>query len=198
MQGVARRDNLDLKGQDFYGEVLETLKHARVPILIGGGYALAWHTSIHRQTKDLDIFLRRKDCAPAFAVLAQAGFRTEIVFKHWLGKVRSGDDFIDIIFNSGNGLAEVTDAWFERGVDAEILGRAVQLCAPEEMIWSKAFVMERERYDGADIAHLLRVKGASPGRACSSTLVNTGACCSTISSSMITSTLTSRARFPPR
>jgi hypothetical protein len=26
----------------------------------------------------------------------------------------------------------------------------------EETIWSKAFVMERERYDGADIAHLLR------------------------------------------
>jgi hypothetical protein len=24
------------------------------------------------------------------------------------------------------------------------------------MIWSKAFVMERERYDGADVAHILR------------------------------------------
>lgn len=27
------------------------------------------------------------------------------------------------------------------------------------MIWSKAFVMERERYDGADIAHILRAMG---------------------------------------
>src|SRR5262249_32569841 len=26
----------------------------------------------------------------------------------------------------------------------------------EEMIWSKAFIMERERYDGADISHLIR------------------------------------------
>jgi hypothetical protein len=26
------------------------------------------------------------------------------------------------------------------------------------MIWSKAFIMERERYDGADIAHLLRAR----------------------------------------
>jgi len=26
----------------------------------------------------------------------------------------------------------------------------------EEMIWTKAFIMERERYDGADVAHLLR------------------------------------------
>jgi hypothetical protein len=33
------------------------------------------------------------------------------------------------------------------------------LCPAEEMIWSKAFVMERERYDGADIAHLIRAIG---------------------------------------
>jgi hypothetical protein len=35
----------------------------------------------------------------------------------------------------------------------------VRLCPPEETIWSKAFVMERERYDGADISHLLRACG---------------------------------------
>ena len=27
---------------------------------------------------------------------------------------------------------------------------------PEEMIWSKAFVQERERFDGADVLHLFR------------------------------------------
>jgi hypothetical protein len=32
----------------------------------------------------------------------------------------------------------------------------VHLVAAEEMIWSKAFVMERERYDGADVLHILR------------------------------------------
>jgi hypothetical protein len=32
----------------------------------------------------------------------------------------------------------------------------VKLCPPEEMIWSKALIMERERYDGADVAHLFR------------------------------------------
>jgi hypothetical protein len=31
----------------------------------------------------------------------------------------------------------------------------VRLCAPEEMIWSKTYVMERERYDGGDVMHLL-------------------------------------------
>ena len=32
-------------------------------------------------------------------------------------------------------------------------------CPPEEMLCSKAFVMERERYDGADVAHLLGAQG---------------------------------------
>jgi hypothetical protein len=32
----------------------------------------------------------------------------------------------------------------------------VDLCPIEETIWSKAYVMERERYDGADVIHLLR------------------------------------------
>ena len=37
-----------------------------------------------------------------------------------------------------------------------VLDVPVRLIPAEEMIWSKAFVMERERYDGADVAHILR------------------------------------------
>ena len=33
---------------------------------------------------------------------------------------------------------------------------AVRLCPAEEMIWSKVDDHERERYDGADVAHLFR------------------------------------------
>jgi hypothetical protein len=61
-----------------------------------------------------------------------------------------------VIYSSGNGVAEVDDEWFAHAVDEEVLGTPVKLCPPEEMIWSKAMIMERERYDGADVAHLLR------------------------------------------
>ena len=37
-----------------------------------------------------------------------------------------------------------------------MLGVPVKLSPAEEMIWSKSMIMERERYDGADVAHLLR------------------------------------------
>ena len=37
----------------------------------------------------------------------------------------------------------------------------VRLSPVEEMIWSKAFIQERERFDGADVLHLLRETGPS-------------------------------------
>jgi hypothetical protein len=39
------------------------------------------------------------------------------------------------------------------------MGIPVSFCPPEEMLWSKSYIMERERYDGADVVHLLHTQG---------------------------------------
>src|SRR5207244_4766554 len=65
----------------------------------------------------------------------------------------------DIIFCSGNGACPVDDAWFLHATTGEVLGAGVQLVPVEEMIWQKAFIMERERFDGADVNHLIRACG---------------------------------------
>jgi hypothetical protein len=88
-------------------------------------------------------------------VLGDAGIETELAFPHWLGKASCEHGSIDVIFSSGNGVSEVDDAWFDHAVAGSVLGIDVRLCPAEEMIWSKAFITERERYDGADIMHLL-------------------------------------------
>src|SRR4030095_4312876 len=69
--------------------------------------------------------------------------------------------YIDVIYNSGNGIAAVDDAWFRHARTGRVLSVAVRFCPAEEMIWSKAFIMERERFDGADVMHLLYVHGTS-------------------------------------
>lgn len=66
---------------------------------------------------------------------------------------------MDVIFSSGNGVAKVDDIWFAQATPAHFLGEEVLLCPPEETTWSKAFVIERERFDGADINHLIRACG---------------------------------------
>ncbi|MGH7323567.1 MAG: hypothetical protein ACREJ9_02840 [Candidatus Rokuibacteriota bacterium] len=140
----------------FYVAALRALQKAGVPFLVGGAYALERYTGVCRDTKDLDVFVHPRDSALALRALGAAGYSTELTFAHWLGKAFSGDDVIDIIFSSGNGCATVDDEWFAHAVEATVLGVSVELCPPEEMIWSKGFIMERERYDGADVAHLLR------------------------------------------
>ncbi|HZU83122.1 MAG TPA: nucleotidyltransferase family protein [Polyangiaceae bacterium] len=139
----------------IYERGLTSLAHDGVPFLAGGALALAAYAGIRRNTKDLDLFVRERDVPRVLEVLAHAGFRTETPYPHWLAKGYAGEHFIDVIFSSGNGIAPVDDEWFEHAVPAVVFGTPVSLCPVEETIWSKSFVMERERYDGADVAHLL-------------------------------------------
>lgn len=145
----------------FYRALLQALAGAGLPVLVGGAWAFAHFTGIRRPTKDLDLFVRQDDW-PRLAALAEArGWRAELRFPHWLGKVHAASGFADLIFNSGNGLSPVDEAWFANAVDAQVLGLPVKLAPAEESLWTKAFIMERERFDGADVAHLLHACAAT-------------------------------------
>jgi hypothetical protein len=119
------------------------------------------HTGISRDTKDLDLFLRRQDLERACAALGAAGFTTEITYSHWLAKVFCGDNFIDIIFNMANATAPIDDSWLAHAQASELLGVPILVMAPEEVISSKILVLDRGRYDGADVAHMIHACGAS-------------------------------------
>ena len=145
----------------FCRDVLTILDRANVPTLVGGAFAFSHFTGIQRPTKDFDLFVRREHIERALDTLAAAGFHTELTFPHWLGKARSDEFLVDLIFGSGNGVAPVDDGWFEHAVETSILGVPLKLCPPEETIWSKGLIMERERFDGADVAHLIRAQAAT-------------------------------------
>ncbi|GAB2583572.1 hypothetical protein GCM10027034_14700 [Ramlibacter solisilvae] len=140
----------------FYRSALRALSDAHVPFLVGGAFAHACYTGIRRATKDLDLFIRRKDYRRVVRLMRSHGWRAELVYPHWLAKVYAGEDFIDLIFNSGNGVMPVDESWFQNNTQTEVLGIPVSLANPEDSLLSKAFIMERERFDGADIVHLLQ------------------------------------------
>jgi hypothetical protein len=150
-----RQGELDEGARAFYLRTLALLANARIPFLVGGAYALNYYTGIERHTKDLDLFVRRERYGEVEAALGAAGIATDLTFPHWLGKASCEHGAVDVIFSSGNGLSQVDEGWFEHSALGSVLGVGVRICPPEEMIWSKAFVTERERYDGADIMHLL-------------------------------------------
>jgi hypothetical protein len=159
---MAGQSTLDESAQDtntFYRRTLHVLSDAAVPFLVGGSHAFLEYTGIVRNTKDFDLFLRRDDMDRAMEALQGAGYRTELTFPHWLGKARQHDDFVDLVFSSGNGICTVDDGWFEHAVETQVLGMPVKIVPCEELLWQKAFIMERERFDGADIVHLVRARG---------------------------------------
>jgi hypothetical protein len=145
----------------FYMDVLQKLDATGIPFLVGGALAFSHYSNVPRHTKDMDVFVRPSDCPRVLEAFDREGYRTELVFPHWLGKVWQGAYFMDVIFASGNGIARVDDLWFDHATKANVLGVIARLSPVEEMIWSKAFVQERERFDGADVIHLLRETGPS-------------------------------------
>ncbi|HYM79993.1 MAG TPA: hypothetical protein VEY91_01125 [Candidatus Limnocylindria bacterium] len=151
-------DRLDDAGHAFYSRALALLERTQKPFLVGGAYAFARYTGIERDTRDFDVFLRRSDVHDVLSAFAAEGYRSELTFPHWLGKIHEGDRYVDLIFSSGNGVAVVDDEWFAHAQPSDVIGIPVRLIPVEEMIWSKGFVMERERYDGADVIHLIHAQ----------------------------------------
>jgi hypothetical protein len=146
---------------EFYIDTLRRLQDTNIPFLVGGAFAFSHYSHVPRETKDVDIFVKPEDLSRVLDAFGQMGYLTEIPFPHWLGKIQKGTYFIDAIFSSGNGVARVDDLWFDHAPRTNVLGLIVRLTPAEEMIWSKAFIQERERFDGADVLHLLRETGPS-------------------------------------
>src|SRR5256885_15513046 len=87
---------------------LEVLQRGGIDPMVGGAYALRAHTGIWRDTKDLDLFLRKDRIHEALALLEKDGYRTELTDPLWIGKAFSGDYFVDLIFSSGNEIGRAS------------------------------------------------------------------------------------------
>jgi hypothetical protein len=156
-----RREAGELQEEVVHREALAVLQEAGFKPMVGGAYALCAHTGIWRDTKDLDLFLRKDQIAEALALLQRAGYETAFTDPLWIAKAARGPFFIDLVFSSGNGICAVDERWRERAVTMPVLDRPSLVVPVEEMIWSKSFIQERERFDGADIHHLIRCAGTT-------------------------------------
>ena len=138
---------------------LRVLHERGIQFLVGGTFAFTQYTGVVRPTKDLDLFVSPDNLDRTLRSLSDAGFETSLPYPHWLAKAHSPELSMDLIFSSGNGVARVDSDWFRYAADVVLYGIPVKLSPIEELIWSKSFVMERERFDGADVTHLIRARG---------------------------------------
>ena len=147
--------------EQLFREVLRILNDHRVPYAVSGAFALHEHTGIWRDTKDLDVFMAPDRVAGAMDILNEYGFQTEVCDPVWLCKARAGEYYVDLISGMSNAVVRVNQSWLDRALDSHVLGVPVKVLAAEELIASKVFVAFRERFDGADIAHVVYAAGNS-------------------------------------
>ena len=140
---------------ELFHAVLQHMKDRNVPFVVSGAAALRQHTGIARNTKDLDLFLPAEYVHAALQSLQEEGFETEINDPVWLAKAHRGEYFVDLITGMSNAVVLVDQSWIDRGIPCKQFGVEVKVLAPEERIASKIFVTRRERFDGADLAHVI-------------------------------------------
>ena len=141
--------------EEFYSEVIQLMAQSEIPFLLSGTYALACYTGISRPTKDVDVFATAGDTLKMLNYFKERDFDIGMVDERWLARITRGELFVDIIFNMPTASVHVTDEWFERAPRACIFDATVPLVPPTELVWSKIFVQDRYRYDGADVAHMI-------------------------------------------
>jgi hypothetical protein len=131
------------------------LNDAGVPYVVSGAFALQQHTGIWRNTKDLDLFLTSDAVPEALRHLREQGFETEVRDPVWLAKAHRDGYFVDLITGMSNAVITVDQSWIDRSSPCVVLGVRTRVLAPEELIASKLFVNFRERFDGADVVHIV-------------------------------------------
>lgn len=139
----------------LFREILGFFEKKRIPFAVAGAFALQEHTGICRDTKDLDLFLTAESVVPALSLLREEGFECETCDPVWLFKAHRDGFFVDLITGMSNATIIVDNSWIERSRPAMVHGVNVRVLAAEELLASKLFVTRRERFDGADIAHII-------------------------------------------
>ena len=151
---------LPAEAAELYHDVLLAMNENAIPYAVAGAFALQAYTGIWRVTKDLDLFLKVSDVGAALECLCRRGFRCETPDPVWLSKAHRGEYFVDLISGMSNAVIVVDDTWIKRAKPARVAGVASQIISAEDLIGSKLFVSRRERFDGADIAHIIyRTRG---------------------------------------
>ena len=139
----------------LFRDVLLALENSCIPYAVSGAFSLRHHTGICRCTKDLDLFLTAENVPAALNCLRKAGFECEVTDPVWLSKAWRDGYFVDLISGMSNGVITVKDSWIRRALPAVVYDVETRVLAPEELVASKIFVAKRERFDGADIAHVI-------------------------------------------
>jgi hypothetical protein len=148
-----------------YQRVISEARSAGVPFAFGGAFGTAVYTGHLRNTKDFDFYIRPEDRDAMIAALDRAGLRDHYerlpYDRRWIYRASSGEVIVDAIWAMANLRARVDDEWLTAGPVVIIQGEHIRALAVEELIWSKLYVLQRERSDWGDVLNLIAAQASN-------------------------------------
>jgi hypothetical protein len=148
-----------------YRRVAEEARNAGVRFAFGGAFATAVYTGELRNTKDFDFYVLPEDRDAMKDAISRAGlsdYFDQLPYdRSWIYRASQGDVLVDAIWAMANQRAQVDPLWLSRGPLVEIQGEQMRAIPIEELIWSKLYVLQRDRTDWGDVLNLLAAQADS-------------------------------------
>jgi hypothetical protein len=152
-------DPMDADQLELTRAVLTAMNESEVPYVLGGAIAVNRHGGPWRNTKDLDLFVPPADRERVIDTLLRLGFVDYYAVwpydREWIFRGHKGNKIVDVIWQSANKIGVVDPSWRERAAPGELAGVPTWFASAEDLIWLKAFIVQRERCDWPDILNLL-------------------------------------------
>ena len=156
-------DRIPDKEWEIYQQAIKALESAGVPIALGGAFAVATYTDHWRNTKDLDVYILPEDRDRAVQAVTGAGFQdyyeVEEYDRTWIYRSYKGDVIVDLIWAMANANIDVDETWVKGGSIQQVRDKRLRAVPAEEMVWSKLYVLEKDRSDWPDVINIIAMDG---------------------------------------
>jgi hypothetical protein len=160
-QQIVLPDLIPREQWDVYERVMRGANRLGIPYAVGGALAMGAYTERWRNTKDIDLYVLPADRERMIQLFSDCGltdYHEKLAYdRRWIyrGYDERTESIVDVIWAMANMRTEVDQQWLSRGKQFVSGDIPFRVLPPEELIWSKLYVMQRERCDWPDVLNIL-------------------------------------------
>ena len=148
-----------------YERVMREAQRRGIQFALGGAVALGTYSGRWRNTKDVDLYICPDDREAMVDAMTEVGLKDYFDVlpydRKWIYRGHVENTIVDAIWSMANYRAQVDKDWISCGPVTQCGDLQVHVLPAEELIWSKIYVMQRERCDWPDILNILHAVGPS-------------------------------------
>ena len=158
-------EEIDDAEWSVYRRVIDEARRSGVRFAFGGAFATGVYINQLRSTKDFDFYILPEQREAMIAAIERAGLRDHYDLlpydRGWIYRGSTDGIIVDAIWAMANQRAQVDQRWLEAGPQINLRGELLRAIPVEELIWSKLYVLQRERSDWGDVLNLIAARAAN-------------------------------------